>query len=274
MREIAISVENLYITSGNRYLIRDFNWQVFRAQRWLLFGENGCGKTTLLSALAGFRQYDKGRVKIFGEKFAEDNIIDLRQKIGWVSSSFFDRYYREERVFDIVLSGLTGSLGKTFAIDNTALIEANALMTKFKLEDKKEYPYDLLSKGERQKVLLARAFLGKPEILILDEPGSGLDVFAHEQMLTMVGQIAEEEKQMTIIYVTHYPEEILPIFDHCLLMKDGSIYAQGSTTKLFQKEPLREFFGHEMEVCHSDGKYTLSIGNTILGKVGKNDERS
>ena len=118
-------------------------------------------------------------------------------------------------------------------------------------------PFRELSKGERQKVLIARALIAEPEILLLDEPGTGLDVYARDQLLTMVRRLAE--KQLTIIYVTHYPEEILDIFEHCLLLKQGRIYRSGLTESLFTVETLSTFLNYPVRLKRELGHYYLSV---------------
>ena len=174
---------------------------------------NGSGKTTLLSIIAGFRGYTSGSVNVFGSPYTEENILEKRKRVGWISSSFFDTYYQREAVLNIVLSGISGKLGMNrWAVTNDDIKRAKSLLIELGLKDKMHRTFDLLSKGERQNVLIARALISDPELLILDEPGTGLDVFAREYMLATVRALAAN-KERTIIYVTHYTEEILDIFD-------------------------------------------------------------
>lgn len=259
-----VEISGLNCVSGNRYLLQNINWTIEQGEHWLLFGSNGCGKTTLLSVLSGYKDYDSGLVKVFGEQYTKENVIALRKKIGWVSSSFFDKYYHQERALDIVLSSLSGGLGKGFAISNDELVRARELMEALNLADKIERPFDMLSKGERQNVLIARALLTEPELLILDEPGTGLDVFARARMLERVVQMAANPS-ITIIYVTHYPEEILPLFEKCLLMKKGTIYRTGLTEALFNDETLSGFIEAPVKVAYEQEKYCL----TLLQKEGE-----
>lgn len=258
-----IEIENLYTTSGNRYLLQNINWTIKEGEDWILFGNNGCGKTTLLSTLAGFRNWTSGTIKVFGEEYAKDNIFRLRKQIGWVSSSFFDKYYHGEKAIDIVLSGLTGSLSKQFDISNQDILKAYDLMEQFNLCNKRERLFDTMSKGERQNVLLARAMMSDPKLLILDEPGSGLDVFARENMLRMVDDMARKDNA-TVLYVTHYPEEILPIFKNCALMKQGSLYAQGNTEDIFTDKYMSEFVNMPVTVDKNGDKYFLTAKGSEL----------
>ena len=264
MDEILIDIKNLSCQAGYQYLLRDINWQVKPGEQWVVFGQNGCGKTTLLSIVAGYKGYSSGELRIFGEEYAPENIVNLRQRIGWISSSFFDKCYTTEIVLDIVLSGLFGTLGLQFDIENAHIIKARDLLIELGLKDKIMSPFDLLSKGERQQVLIARAFIASPEILILDEPGTGLDALARERLLATIKALADA-KETTIIYVTHYPEEILPSFDHCLLLRNSAIYRLGSTEELFTSEIMSDFFNYPVLVSReADERFDFTIDSEAI----------
>ena len=142
-----------------------------------------------------------------GEEYTKDNILDIRKRIGWVSSSFFDKTYTQESVFDIVISALTGAMGRDFNVSNKDIAKARLLLESLGLKTKIDSSFTTLSKGERQNVLIARAFMTNPEIMILDEPATGLDVLAREVLLATIKELAENQNT-TMIYVTHYPHEL------------------------------------------------------------------
>ena len=123
-----INVERLCCQSGNRYLLRDITWQVERGDRWVVFGLNGSGKTTLLSIIAGYKMPTDGKVEVFGEAYNDGNILNFRRKIGWVSSSYFDKYYTKESALSIVLSGLCGTLGIDSTVKPDDYIRAKELL--------------------------------------------------------------------------------------------------------------------------------------------------
>lgn len=103
-------------------------------------------------------------------------------------------------------------------------------------------------KGERQLVLISRALMAKPELLILDEPCNGLDLFARQQLLQQITQIAEAKEHPTLLYVTHHTEEILPCFNHLMLLKNGEIFAQGLQEDLFTEETLATFYDDPIQI--------------------------
>ena len=141
-------------------------------------------------------------------------------------------------------------------------------MCELHLADKINRPFDLLSKGERQNVLIARALFAQPEMLILDEPCNGLDVYNREYLFKTIDQLAYAGK-MTIIYVTHYTEEIGEIFTKSLLLRNGGVYAQGDSASLFAKEVLSDFLGYD--VCiHLDADRRLQLKlQTAPNMVGR-----
>lgn len=249
--EYVIDVKDLALKTGEKYLLKDINWQVKPGEHWLIFGMNGSGKTTLLSILAGYKYKSWGSVQIFNQEYAEDNILDIRSRIGWVSASFFDQIYHDEAVRDIVLSGKFGTVGLDEGLSDNDYKYADKLLDSLNIADKAELPFKFLSKGERQNVLIARAFMGKAEILFLDEPCSGLDIIAREKFLHTISILAKQEK-ITIVYVTHYTEEILTdVFKQTLFLKDGLCYKQGATKDLFTSELLSSFLGHAVQVENS-----------------------
>ncbi|MEE0435979.1 MAG: ATP-binding cassette domain-containing protein [Peptococcaceae bacterium] len=257
-----INANGICCQSGHRYLLRDIHWEVKQGEHWVIFGMNGSGKTTLLSLIAGFRKQTKGSLEVLGQTYGSDNVLALRKRIGWVSSSFFEKYFSKENAMHIVLSGLRGTFCPDDAITDHDVVLAKMLLRQLNLGDKMDRPYHTMSKGEQQNVLIARALIAGPDILALDEPGTGLDIQARESMLQIVRQLAEKTN-MTLIYVTHYPEEIMDVFDQCLLLRNGRIYATGKTTELMTTEELSGFLEKPVSVEHPNGKFQVSLNTNI-----------
>lgn len=257
-KEVLVEIKDLCCVYGNRYTLTNINWQVEKGSNWLVFGLNGSGKTTLLSIIAGFTDSSSGQVKVFGQEYNRDNTLKLRKKIGWVSSSFFDKYYSNETALNIVLSGLFGTLGVSGLVTDLQMKNALDLLKELNLYKKENRIFKTMSKGERQNVLIARALISHPELLVLDEPGNGLDVLAREYMLETVQKLVKE-KNITVLYVTHYVEEILPIFENALMLKEGRIYLMGKTQELLTTPKLSDYFSHDMEISQKDGRYSAKL---------------
>jgi len=257
-KETLIEVKDLYCVHGNRYTLTNINWEVKRGENWLVFGLNGSGKTTLLSIIAGFTEGSSGVVKVFGQEYDKDNTLELRKKIGWVSSSFFDKYYHNETAINIVLSGLFGTLGVSDLVSDADMRKTLNLMEELNLKKKENRVFSTMSKGERQNVMIARALISNPEILVLDEPGNGLDVLAREYMLETVTKLAKE-RNITVLYVTHYVEEILPIFENAMMLKEGRIDIMGKTKEIFTTEHLSEYFSHDITISQQADRYVAKL---------------
>ena len=253
-----VKMKDLGLKMGNQFLLKNIDWEVRKGEHWIVFGMNGCGKTTLLSIVAGFMEYTHGSLEVFGKEYSDETIYELRKKIGWVSGSFFDKCLAREIVLDIVLSGKFGTLGIDADITDEDVRHAKALLKELRLGSKINYPFDFLSKGERQNVLIARALMSNPELLVLDEPCTGLDIFSREYLLSTIKDLAVNTS-VTIIFVTHHTEEILDVIPNCMLLKKGKCYAQGKTKELFSSEILSDFLMYPVEVQRENGRITVNL---------------
>lgn len=257
--ETVVELQQVSCKAGYKYLLRDIDWQVNKGEHWVVFGMNGSGKTTLLSIIAGFKHYTAGKVKIFGEAFSNDNILKIRKKIGWVSASFFDKYYSKESALHIVLSGKTGTLGLDNEITLADVRLAKSLLRALSLGDKYNRTFEMFSKGEQQNILIARALISNPDILILDEPCTGLDVYHRSYLFSTIEELTKK-KDLTIIYVTHYVEEIIPLFQKILLLNNGHVFAKGETEKILTSATISDLLGNPVTIRkETDGSYRLKI---------------
>lgn len=243
-----IEARDICCRSGQRYLLNHLTWQVEQNEHWLIFGANGSGKTTLLSTIAGFKPLTAGSLTVLGQQYNKDTIFELRKKVGMVSHSLFDGIYHHESVLDIVLSGLFGTFNVSFEVKDADVRLAKALLRELRMGDKMHQSFATMSKGERQNVLIARALISKPKILLLDEPSSGLDVYAQAHLQETVSALAASG-QVTILYVTHYAEEIPSFIEKALLMRNGQIYAQGSLKTMMQSEKISALLNDTVAVA-------------------------
>jgi len=246
-QQSVIKAANLAFQVGQQKLLHGINLDIKRGEHWLIYGMNGSGKTTLLSILAGFRQQTEGELQVFGEPFTAENILSQRKRIGWISSSFFDARYRHERVKDIVLSGKFGTYGIDWDLTSEDYNRAADLLSALGLEDKQHMSYDRLSKGQRQNVLIARAFMSKPEILLLDEPCSGLDVLAKARFMELLERLMQQD-HLTVLFVSHDINDVRGLFPNTIMLRNGRMFAQGKTEELFTEDHLSKFFRQKVQV--------------------------
>ena len=247
MQPIVIETSQLGFQTGNHAIVKGIDWNVRQGEHWVVFGMNGSGKTTLLSLIAGYQAPTSGSLHVFGQPYNEQSVLTLGRRIGWVSGSFFGRYYHQESVLEIVLSGKLATLGLDTTLDSRDVRQAKSLLKAFHLQKVACHPFQLLSNGERQGVLMARALMARPDILIMDEPTAGLDIFSREYLLQIIQGLARSSA-MTLIFVTHYAEEIFPEFEHCLLLRDDQAFASGGTQEVFSTETLSEFIRYPVTV--------------------------
>ena len=243
-----INMQNVMLIRDHDYILKDINWEVHQNQHWAIFGLNGSGKTTLLNIINGYLFPSKGNVTVLGKKFGHYDLRELRKSIGWVSSSLQEKLYTNDTSEKIVLSGKFASIGLYNQPTPQDIAKAHALLDQLDCTQLIHRPYKTLSQGEKQKILIARALMSSPKLLILDEPCTGLDVFAREQLLKTIEQLASSESAPTILYVTHRIEEILPVFSHTLLLRRGEIYASGKTDDVLNKSNLSGFFATPIQL--------------------------
>lgn len=260
MDEPIITARGLGCQAGDRYLIRNIQLSIDEKSRWIVLGTNGCGKTTLLSILAGYQEYTHGELHYRGKNYREENIMEIRKKMGLVSNSYFDRIYQNESVLDILLAGISGTLGIEDGVTDQAIRKIKRMLELIGLAEKQDVPYNWLSKGQRQNILILRALMSNPEVMVLDEPMTGLDVISKQKMMRFVQNMARAQ-QKTMLYVTHHFEEITPeLFDKCLLMRNGQIYSSGAVEEIMRSEVISEFLKQPVTISqNSTGYYQLEF---------------
>lgn len=244
-------------------ILSKINWQVKPKENWAILGLNGSGKTSLLQLICGYLWPTSGHLEVLGEVFGKTSIPELRKKIGWVSTALQYQLKDYERSEKIVLSGKFASIGIYQQTTEAELEEAKQLLIDCGGQHLIGKKYQVLSQGERQIVLIARALMSKPELLILDEPCNGLDIFAKESLLKRIEKIAQSKNSPSILFVSHHTEEILPCFDQLILLRDGKIFKQGLTADLLTRETLNQFYPHPVSlIVNENGRKTVIPANS------------
>ncbi|MGG4393720.1 ABC transporter ATP-binding protein [Paenibacillus thiaminolyticus] len=260
---MVIDVREVTWKRDNKTILDRVSWEVRPGEHWCLLGLNGSGKTTLLNMINGYIWPTSGSVSVLGKRFGTFDLRELRKHIGWVSTSLQQKLYGHETVEKIVLSGKFATIGLYDDIEETDEEKALSLIRLLGCERLLNRTYDTLSQGERQRVLIGRALMASPKLLILDEPCTGLDIFARDQLLHMIQSIAREPDAPTLIYVTHHVEEIMPCFNKALLIKQGTVFSSGNTADQLTSVHLSEFFHARIEVRQELGeRYSLQLLGT------------
>lgn len=243
-----VEFENVSLIREKKNLLNNISWTVKPKQNWAILGLNGAGKTLLLQLICGYLWPSSGHLEVLGHVFGKASIPELQSKIGWVSSTLHYQIKNSETAEKIVLSGKFASIGIYQSYSEADLLQAKEQLIKAGGRSLIGKKFPVLSQGERQLVLIARALMANPDLLILDEPCNGLDLFAREKLLQQIQAIAEEVKSPSLIYVTHHTEEILPCFNHLMLMKDGAIFAKGTREELFTEVRLSDFYSESIQI--------------------------
>ncbi len=243
----------------NINILHKINWTVRSSEHWAIVGLNGSGKTTLLNMLNGYIWPSQGEISVLGKKFGSIDLRELRKSIGWVSSSLQEKLYLNETAEEIVLSGKFASIGLYDKPEEKDVEQALLLLEELGCEHLVKRAYKTLSQGEKQKILIARALINSPELLILDEPCTGLDVFAREQLLSAIEYMGNQAAAPTLLYVTHHIEEILPVFSHTLLMRRGEIHSSGKTDEVLTGDNLSQFFAAPVDVLWQNERAWMRI---------------
>lgn len=243
-----IALKNVTLKRQNKTLLNNLTWEVNKGEHWAILGLNGSGKTSLLKLITAEYWTSDGSVEVLGNKFGGTDISNMRTKIGIVGSFIAERLSPHMLAEKIVLTGKYKSSILYTQYGEKELNEAKQMLISIGGEHLLGRIYASLSQGEKQLLLIARSLMEEPEILILDEATSGLDLFAREKLLRQIEQITNLPKAPTILYVTHHVEEITRSFTHALLLKKGNIIAQGPKDQVLTEDILSDFYDQTVSI--------------------------
>ncbi|HWD20347.1 MAG TPA: ATP-binding cassette domain-containing protein [Verrucomicrobiae bacterium] len=254
-----LSVSELTIRRDRTLILDRLSWAVHPGEQWVILGPNGSGKTSLLSALTGYLTPTSGEVDVLGQRYGRSDWRELRQRIGMVSSAVRQLIPEEEPSLETVIGGryaMIGYWGRIRAADRRRALD---LLQNMGCEALAQRPWLYLSQGERQRILIARALMAEPALLILDEPCAGLDPVAREQFLNFLQTLGARAAAPALALVTHHVEEIMPVFSHILLLRAGRVAAQGIKKTVLNSRNLSETFGAPLRLRARQGRYSLGL---------------
>ena len=244
-------------------ILRGLSWRVERGQHWVILGANGSGKTSMLRALTGYMPPTAGTIRVLGETFGRTDWRELRKKVGLVSSSVHQMMPEGETALAAVLSGKFAMIGYWGEVSDADRARAASILRRIEAAPLAERPWLYLSQGERQRVLIGRARLADPQLLILDEPCAGLDPVAREHFLQFLQRLAKSKSAPAMILVTHHVEEIMPAFSHVIVLKRGRVIASGARREILNSKNLSAAFGAPVRLTSRAGRYSLSVRPSI-----------
>lgn len=252
-----IRLQQLTWRRGDRLILDGVDLHVRKGERWVLLGRNGCGKTTVLEMICGYLFPTTGTVEVLGHRYGTVDLREVRKRIGYISPALMEKFTPRDPVWEIVAGGLNAWLRIYERVEDEVRARAYDELDRVGLRALAEQPFGTLSQGERKKVLLARAMMAEPELLILDEPCAGLDLFERERFLDVLEQLASGD--LTMLYVTHHIEEIVPMFTHVALMADGHVVAAGRKRDVLTAQTLKETYRVPVELVWQDDRPWIRV---------------
>ena len=251
-----LQLSDISVRRGDRVILGPLNWQVLEGQRWVILGPNGAGKTTLLQICSSLIHPTTGEIHILGEKLGRVDVFELRTRIGLTSSALVEQLSPDELVMDVVLTAAYAMLGRwQEKYDLWDESRAMALLTALGVRELGERLFGSLSEGEKKRVQIARALMADPELLLLDEPASSLDLGGREDLLRRIESLSKDPLAPATVIVTHHIEEIPVGTTHALLLRDGVAVAQGEVASVITDQNLTQAYGLAITVQTEGGRF-------------------
>lgn len=254
--DLLVEFRNVSLCRNGRVLVGPLDWAVELDERWVIIGPNGAGKTSLLRIAAAAEHPSAGVAFVLGERLGRVDVSELRTRIGLSSSALAHRIPTDEVVRALVVSAGYAVLGRwRERYEEVDYRRAIDMLESLGAEHLADRTYGTLSEGERKRVLIARALMTDPELLLLDEPAAGLDLGGREELVARLTDLAADPDAPALVLVTHHVEEVPPGFTHCLLMSEARVVAAGLLPDVLTAENLSAAFGQSIALEVVDGRY-------------------
>lgn len=251
---ITLTLERATVTRGATTLVGPIDWSVRPTERWVVLGANGSGKSTLL-AMAALRTHPSGgSVTVLGARLGSTDLRPVRHRIGYGAEGLAQQIEPGLTLHDVVVTGWYAALAPWWhTYDDEAHAAAADACRRVGLAVERDRTFGTLSSGERQRALLARALVRRPELLLLDEPAAGLDPAGREELIGTLDRLTIEADAPPLVLVTHHLEEVPQTATHALLLRDARVVASGPVADVLTAEHLSACFGLALAVGRHPG---------------------
>ena len=247
-------------------LLEGIDWRVATGERWAVIGPNGAGKTTLMAIAGAVGHPSQGTARVLGRRLGAVDVRRLRGAIGHVDSGMATAFRPRASAREVVLTGVTSTIIlRPAELDADDEGRALALLERMGCGALVERRFALLSRGEQQRVLLARALITRPRLLLLDEPTAGLDLPGREAFLERLDHLAHADPSLTTVQVSHHLEELASSVSHALLLRGGRAIAAGPAAGVLTDALLSRCFDAPVSVTRHRGRVLAVIDR---GRVG------
>ncbi|KAB1656904.1 ATP-binding cassette domain-containing protein [Pseudoclavibacter chungangensis] len=251
-----LELRDVTFRRDGREILRGIDLTVRAGEHWAMLGPNGAGKSTVLGFCGALAHPTSGTVEVLGRRLGRVELQALRRDIGHVNPRHPIR--GEESVRDVVFTGLTGTIERPIRWQPTPeqAAEADELIAEVGLTARRDAVWPTMSQGERGRALIARALIAHPRLMLLDEPTTGLDVAAREQLLETIDDLAHSAPEVASILVTHHLEELPESTTHALVIAHGAVVAAGPADEVVTTEIISHAFEHPITVTKEDGRWS------------------
>ena len=265
MSDTVLDLREVTFRRGRTQILHGIDLRIDRGEHWVLLGPNGAGKSTIFSFAAAQVFPTSGTVDVLGRRMGRVELAALRRHIGHVDPRHPLRSNLSVR--EVVLTGLTGTVERPMRWEPCPAegVRADVMIAEVGLESRADAGWKVLSQGERGRALVARALIAEPELLLFDEPTTGLDVAAREQLLETIDALSVSSPGLTTLLVTHHLEEIPETTSHAVLISHGRLTAAGPIDEVLTTEVVTSAFEHPIEVGRADGRWSA---RTVRERVG------
>ena len=252
----ALRFDSVDLDRVTAQILKGVDWTVGREDRWVILGPNGSGKTTMFELASGYLHPTRGAVEILGQRLGRVDVRRLRERIGLVSSAIAKKLMPGVTAESVVVAGRHAALEPWWhSYSGAEHDKARALLTEAGFSEIVDRPFAVLSDGERQQVLLARALINDPDLLLLDEPAAGLDMGGRERLLARLASLAADPLSPPVVMITHHVEEIPVGFTHVLLLRAGRVVTAGPIHEALSAASLSETFGVDLVLEGTSGRW-------------------
>ena len=259
MSDSVIELADVTFCRASRTILDSLSWRIDSDQHWALLGANGSGKTTLLKIITGYEWPTTGKVRVLGNSFGQCSLPQLRKTVGYVTNSITEKLPGKDTSIEVVLSGIAASFGLYRQFTDSEIDSALQTLEMVSSADFANQTFETLSQGEKQRILIARALVSQPELLILDEPCVGLDPAARDTFLADIANLTKQQNSPRIILVTHHIEEIGDWITHIHLLKDGKTLGMGPADDMLRSQTLTDLFDCQCDVEQNGSGWRLIV---------------
>jgi iron complex transport system ATP-binding protein len=255
--QLVLALDGVCVVRDGNQILGPISLRISTGERWVILGPNGAGKSTLLGVLAARVFPSKGSALLLDQQVGRVDLTELRTRIGLAAPSLEAMIESDELVKDLVLTAayaIVGRWNETYDLWDES--RAVALLTTFGVRELGDRRFSTLSSGERKRVLISRALMADPELLLLDEPAAGLDVGGREDLLRRFAEFSINPTSPASVLVTHHIEEIPVGTTHAILLKDGKVAVSGPVASVITTEHVSNVFGIPIAVTHENARFS------------------